>query len=112
MTGHPCDYCGTPLDEDDREESFAPAQGGGRTTHFAAVCRERVHAALLGTKANLRCADYALTVEHARAERYEAALKRVLSCPSIRGARTVVSEVLAQRLAAEENVFPDQKERP
>jgi hypothetical protein len=62
MTEHPCPYCGTLLDEDDTEESYAPAQGVGRTTHFATVCRERVHAALRATKRELE----AVSVENAR----------------------------------------------
>ena len=48
MTEHPCEFCGTPLDEDNTEESGIAA--AGRVTHFAALCRERVHAALRATK--------------------------------------------------------------
>lgn len=41
---HPCEYCGTMLDEDETEESNIAA-AGPRIGHFAATCRERVFAA-------------------------------------------------------------------
>lgn len=49
---HPCEYCGTPLDEDGQEESNIPA-AGPRHTHFSAACRDRVHAALQSYKREL-----------------------------------------------------------
>jgi hypothetical protein len=45
----PCDYCGTILDENGKEESTIAA-AGPRMTHFIGTCRERVHAALRGEK--------------------------------------------------------------
>jgi hypothetical protein len=52
----PCDYCGTLLNEADEEESNIPACGP-RATHYASVCRERVHAALQFTKKDLAAAQ-------------------------------------------------------
>ena len=44
---HPCDYCGTMLDEDDCVESDIPAVNGP-TLHSVTQCREYVAAALRG----------------------------------------------------------------
>ena len=41
---HPCEYCGTMLDENDEVESNIAACGP-RMQHFTSQCREYVHAA-------------------------------------------------------------------
>ena len=46
---HPCDYCGTMLDEDDCVESDIPAVNGP-TLHSATQCREYVYACLVAYK--------------------------------------------------------------
>lgn len=52
LTTHPCEYCGTMLDENDEVESNIPACGP-RMAHYAAQCREYVYAALRSYKAEL-----------------------------------------------------------
>ena len=44
---HPCDYCGTMVDDDDCVESDIPAVNGP-TLHSVTQCREYVAAALRG----------------------------------------------------------------
>jgi hypothetical protein len=53
----PCEYCGTPIDEDGNEESDIPA-APGMVSHYAAVCRERVHAALRATQNDLKLKQF------------------------------------------------------
>lgn len=56
---HPCDYCGTMLDEDDCVESDIPAVNGPML-HTASQCREYVHAALRSYKRELGAARVSL----------------------------------------------------
>ena len=46
---HPCDYCGTMLDEDDCVESDIPAVNGPML-HTASQCREYVYAVMTSYK--------------------------------------------------------------
>jgi hypothetical protein len=46
---HPCDYCGTMLDEDDCVESDIPAVNGP-TLHSSTQCREYVYAVMVSYK--------------------------------------------------------------
>lgn len=57
---HPCDYCGTMLDEDDCVESDIPAVNG-RTLHSASQCREYVYAALQSYKREVAATRAALS---------------------------------------------------
>jgi hypothetical protein len=50
---HPCEYCGTMLDENECVESDVPAVNGP-TRHSASGCRERVHALLRGADLTIR----------------------------------------------------------
>lgn len=52
---HPCDYCGTMLDEDDCVMSDIPAVNGPML-HTASQCREYVYAALGSYKRELNAA--------------------------------------------------------
>ena len=49
---HPCDYCGTMLDEDDCVESDIPAVNGPML-HSATQCREYVYACLVSLRAEV-----------------------------------------------------------